>query len=204
MPLRDILNVSLLRTLYYSLRFKGRIIIFRGTRIWLQRGARIRVAPGGHLILGRQLSGIRCTVRIDRNGSLNIGGRVSISQGNLVRIFDDATLEIGDGTFIHVNSSIFCKERIVIGSRCAISWHVNILDGNMHELIIGEVAWPKTMPVDIGDNVWIGTNVTLVGASIGDGAVIGANTMVTTAVPAKALVTGNPAQIAVNDISWVF
>jgi acetyltransferase-like isoleucine patch superfamily enzyme len=122
----------------------------------------------------------------------------------VVRILEGAILEIGDGTFIYNDSSIFCKERVTIGSRCAISWNVNILDGNMHELTIDEVTWPKTVPVTIGDNVWIGTNVTIVGATIGNGAVIGGCTMLTSAVPDKALVTGIPAQLVAKDVDWVF
>lgn len=204
MPIREILHVSILRTIYYCLRFKGRIIVFRGTRIWLQRGANIRIAPGGHLVLGRQFSGAQCSLKISGGGSLVINGQVSVSRGARLRISENATLEIGDGTFVHVDSAITCEERITIGAQCAISWNVNILDGNLHELIINEITWPKTTPVEIGDKVWIGTGATIIGATIGDGAVVGADTLVTSAVPAKSLVTGNPAQLAAKDVSWIF
>ena len=204
MLFRDLLHISILRSLYYSLRFKGQIIIFRGTRIRLLRGARIRIAPGGRLVLGRQISGARCSVMINRNGSLIIGGKVAISRGAQIRVLTDATVEIGDGTFIHVDTRITSAERVTIGERCSISWNVNILDGNLHHLIIREVAWPKTTPVEIGDNVWIGTGVTIVGTSIGDAAVIGGSSMVTSPVPAKALVTGNPGEVVIDEVSWVF
>lgn len=204
MHIQEILRISILRSLYFSLRFKGQIVIFRGTRLRLERGARIRVVPGGRLVLGRHLSGTRCSVQISHKGRLNIGGRVSVSRGTRIWVGGGATVEIGDGTFIHLDSSVMCWERVTIGSHCAISWNVNILDGNQHELITRGVSWPKTKPVDIGDNVWIGTGVTLVGASIGDGAVVGACSLVTSEVPTKALVTGNPAQLVMKDVSWVF
>ena len=51
-------------------------------------------------------------------------------------------------------------------------------------------------PVTIGNNVWIGANVTILpGVTIGDDAVIAAASVVTKDVPAKALVVGSPARV---------
>jgi putative colanic acid biosynthesis acetyltransferase WcaB len=48
----------------------------------------------------------------------------------------------------------------------------------------------------IGDNVEIGSNVVIIGdISIGDGAIVGAGSVVTKDVPAHAVVVGNPARI---------
>jgi acetyltransferase-like isoleucine patch superfamily enzyme len=51
-------------------------------------------------------------------------------------------------------------------------------------------------PVIIGDNVWIGDKATILpGVSIGNGAVIAANAVVTKDVPAYSVAAGNPARI---------
>ena len=51
-------------------------------------------------------------------------------------------------------------------------------------------------PVIIGKNVWIGDKATILsGVTIGDGAVIGANSVVTKDVPPYCIVGGNPAKI---------
>lgn len=51
-------------------------------------------------------------------------------------------------------------------------------------------------PVVIGDNVWIGDKATILpGVTIGDGAIIAANAVVTKDVPAYSVVGGNPARI---------
>jgi lipopolysaccharide O-acetyltransferase len=51
-------------------------------------------------------------------------------------------------------------------------------------------------PVTIGANVWIGENVVIIGpASIGFGAIIGANSLVRGEVPPNCVVAGNPAKV---------
>ena len=50
-------------------------------------------------------------------------------------------------------------------------------------------------PVVLGDDVWLGANVTILpGVTIGDGAVVGASSTVTKDVPAGAVVVGTPAK----------
>lgn len=51
-------------------------------------------------------------------------------------------------------------------------------------------------PVIIGQNVWVGDKATILpGVTIGDGAVIGANSVVTKDVPPYSIVGGNPAKV---------
>jgi maltose O-acetyltransferase len=56
--------------------------------------------------------------------------------------------------------------------------------------------------VRIGNNVWIGTGVIILGANIGDGSIIGAGSVVTSEVPAKVVAAGNPARVVREDASW--
>ncbi len=47
----------------------------------------------------------------------------------------------------------------------------------------------------IGDDVWIGAHSTVLrGVTVGDGAVVGANSVVTRDMPSLAVVAGNPAK----------
>lgn len=51
-------------------------------------------------------------------------------------------------------------------------------------------------PLSIGNDVWIGANVTVLrGIRIGDGAVIGANSLVNKDIPPYAIAVGNPAKV---------
>ena len=51
-------------------------------------------------------------------------------------------------------------------------------------------------PVTIGDNVWLGGNVTILpGVTIGDNCVIGAGSVVVDDIPSDCLAAGNPARV---------
>ena len=97
-----------------------------------------------------------------------------------------------------------CFGHIRIGADCGISWNTNILDGNGHDLTVDGVVKPWPNPVEIGDNVWVGTGaMVLPGVRIEDGAVIGAGSVVTRDVPARVVVAGNPAKVIGKDAEWV-
>jgi acetyltransferase-like isoleucine patch superfamily enzyme len=50
--------------------------------------------------------------------------------------------------------------------------------------------------VEIGENVWIGARASIIGnVRIGDGAIVGAGTVVTKDVPAYSICAGNPMRV---------
>lgn len=52
------------------------------------------------------------------------------------------------------------------------------------------------LPVKIGNDVWVGTGVTILkGSQINDGAVIGANALVRSTIESNAIAVGIPARI---------
>lgn len=122
-------------------------------------------------------------------------------------------IEIGNDCYIGENTKIWSAESIYIGNRVLIAHNVNIHDNISHPLsskerhddyyrILGlnnkDAAQfdLRTKPVVIKDDAWIGFNVTILkGVTIGQGAIIGACTLVTKDVPDWAVVAGNPAQV---------
>lgn len=202
---RDVLGVSVFRSLYLSVRYGGRIIVLRGTRLRLERGARIQVPRGCRLLIGKShVAGAPASLDLRRNACLAVHGhgRVSISRGARILIMKDARLEVGGETTIHYNSAVTCLRHISIAPFCAISWNVNILDGNVHELVVEGVPRPRTRPVTVGSYAWIGSGAIIVGAAIGAGAVVGAGSVVVSDVPDRVVVAGNPARVVRKDITW--
>jgi acetyltransferase-like isoleucine patch superfamily enzyme len=202
---KDMMHVSIVRSLYLSARFGGRIVVLRGTRLRLDRGARIAVAPGCRLLIGRHHAlGGPASLDMRRNARLTVygHGRVSIGRGTKILILKGAHVEIGGETAINFDASVICMDHIRTGKNCVISWDTNIFDGNMHELVIAGVSRPRTKPTFIGDNVWVGSGATVMGATIGAGAVVGTGSVVTADVPGDVVVAGNPARVVRKQVTW--
>ena len=106
-------------------------------------------------------------------------------------------IRLGAGVFLNMNCVILDVVEVSIGDDTQIGPAVQILAAD-HPRDAAERAagleWGK--PISIGRNVWIGGGaVILPGIAIGDGAVIGAASVVTKNVPAGATVVGNPARM---------
>jgi acetyltransferase-like isoleucine patch superfamily enzyme len=142
-------------------------------------------------------------INISHNGKLFINGRVALGQGTRILIANNAEIYIGNNTYITGLSKLICHKRITIGSNCAISWNVQIMDTDFHYIIENGEKRINSKPIIIGDHVWIGSNVSILkGVNIGSNSVIAANSVVTRDVPACCLVAGNPAKVIKNNISW--
>ncbi|PJA30248.1 MAG: hypothetical protein CO189_00420 [candidate division Zixibacteria bacterium CG_4_9_14_3_um_filter_46_8] len=139
-------------------------------------------------------------------GSIYIGDRVRIS-GNAnffvsYKVNPDPTIEVGNDVYIGFRSIFSCAERITIGDRVLLAQGVSIYDNNNHPL--DPEARAKNMPVErenvapvvIEDDVWIGSNATILrGVTIGKGAVVATGAIVSKDVPPMSVVAGNPAKV---------
>lgn len=115
--------------------------------------------------------------------------------------YDEPQFVVGDDTYLGPGLSIGVGLKIVIGARCLIASNVNISDNDGHPLDPKERALhhplPKEsfLPVEVGDDVWIGEGCAILkGVSIGQGAVVGAKSVVTENVAPFTVVAGNPAR----------
>lgn len=104
-------------------------------------------------------------------GDLEVGHHCRLSAQRIwIRFLGKA--RIGDYTNINQGSEVRCDESVTIGSYCQISYNVRIWDTNAHNIYpaakrreLAEHHWPyfgreterpKTSPVKIGDDCWIG------------------------------------------------
>ena len=84
---------------------------------------------------------------------------------------------------------------------CLISANVQIIDSNGHELSFENSSnrintRSEGKPIIIKDNVWIGLNaIILPGVRIGQGSVIGSNSVVVKDVPSMVVYVGNPGKV---------
>lgn len=112
-------------------------------------------------------------------------------------------VEIGDNCSFGFCNHITCCNKVKIGSGVLTGMYVIISDNSHGEINCDMLDNPPLKrplyskgEVIIGNNVWIGDKVAiLAGVHIGDGAIVGANSVVTKDVPANSVVAGVPAKL---------
>ena len=135
---------------------------------------------------------------IDTNNVIECSARL-VKSGKTV----SPKLTIGNGCNFGEYNHITAVNRIVIGDNLLTGRFVLITD-NSHGLF--EMVELNKHPshrqvvskgeVVIGDNVWLGDKVSILpGVHIGDGCIIGANSVVTHDVPNFSIAAGNPAKV---------
>lgn len=106
-------------------------------------------------------------------------------------------INIGKNFYANYNLTILDTASVMIGDYVFLGPNVNIYAAT-HPLDIERrnQNLEKGVPVKIGNNVWIGGNVTILpGVEIGDNTVIGAGSVVTKDIPSNVLAVGNPCKV---------
>ena len=106
-------------------------------------------------------------------------------------------IEVGENFFANYNFIVLDGNFVRIGDNVWIAPNVGIYAAG-HPLDVKDRidGWEYAFPVTIGNNVWIGGSVSIIGGvTIGDNAVVAAGSVVIHDVPANTLVAGNPARV---------
>ena len=174
-------------------------------------------------IWGARLTG-RCQIpsscvlnsplRIDGKGQVSIAEKVMFGYPLAPRMgdgmvqlqarYENSQISIGERTEFSNNVSIIALQEVSVGCDCLIADRVTIYDADFHELSpasrlpgkVREESDGVIAPTRIGNNVWIGScAIILKGVTIGDGAVIGAGSVVTKDISSNVLAVGSPARV---------
>lgn len=167
---------------------------------WSSRFAAISIGRESQVYLWRihpRYDG--CTLRI---------GDQSMVQTRLTIEREGGCLTVGHRSFVG-EGQISCACRIEVGDDVMIAWGTTIFDHASHSLRFSERAndvanwlrgtkdWDRVdmAPVRICSKAWIGFgSIVLPGITIGEGAVVGAGSVVTRDVAPWTVVAGNPAR----------
>lgn len=154
--------------------------------------------------------------RSQHERAVEYGRGASTYLGTMFDLGPQARVKLGDFALVH-GARIICDSEVLIGDYALISWNVVLMDTyrvpmnakqrrKEMELIPTRekrlaCAAVEARPIQIGRNVWIGFDAcVLPGVNIGEGAIVGAKSVVTESVPPFTIVAGNPARI-VREIS---
>ena len=149
--------------------------------------------------------------------ALRIGNRCLLNN-SFVFESTQGKVTVGDGVFINSGTTVISHSLIEIGNYVTIAWGCTIYDHDSHSLffrdrmadqaqqlidypngnLVANKNWSTVAaaPIRICDHAWLGMEVLILkGVTIGEGAIVGARSVVTRDVPPWAIAAGNPARV---------
>lgn len=140
--------------------------------------------------------GSSCLIQIGNNCTF-----LSRSSSNLIGINRPCIISsIGTESEIIIGNNcgfsgtvIGCFKSIVLGDNVRCGANTLITDSDWH---LEDIRVKSPKPIKIGDNVWLGVNVTVLkGVSIGKNSIIGAGSIVTSDIPDNVIASGIPCRV---------
>ena len=137
-------------------------------------------------------------LEIGPKGRIELGRWSWVGHGTKLRCHE-GLVSIGAKTVLGQECTISAFQHVSIGRECVIADRVMVIDFD-HGAV--EVERPirhqgiYKRDVHVGNNVWIGYGACILrGVTVGDNAIVGTNAVVTSDVPANAVVGGVPARV---------
>ena len=119
---------------------------------------------------------------------------------------NDCTIEIGAHTYIGHHSHLACTEgcTLKIGGGCMLSSYIQIRTGDSHSITdMDGNRINYGADVTIGNHCWIGEGAKILkGVTLEDDTVVGTGAIVTKSAGPNVLLSGVPARVIKENISW--
>lgn len=156
-------------------------------------------------------AGKQTRIRLQEKSKLLLGPNVSIMPGAYLSVGPQSNLVFEEDVATGIDIYITTRCGLKIGKGSMLGHQVKLMDYDGHPILrmaegqaLEDEPYGGTKsPITIGRNVWIGFSSTILkGVNIGDGAIIGANSVVTKDIPPFTIAAGNPAKIVLEGIKW--
>jgi acetyltransferase-like isoleucine patch superfamily enzyme len=135
--------------------------------------------------------------------NVRLGGKVCIISG---AVFENPRVVLSDRSIIGWNTSISVNREVIIEEDAIVSYDCRIsdTDGHPRDADLRAARLPplprEVLPVRICKKAFVGNGTHVMkGVTIGEGAVIGANSVVISNIPPYCLAMGNPAEIFIRN-----
>lgn len=204
--LKLILKISILKSIYYSLKFRGKVFVGKKTSFKIYKNARINfIDRTSSLYVGVYFDTNDFTSLIlHENANLTVGKSVWIHKGCKIIVRKTAKLLINNDSFINERSIVDSRNFISIGKKVAIGWQSIITDSDHHNLYLDNKCINKPGKIEIDDNVWVGARVIILkNVKISKEVVVAAGTIVTKNLTrGRCLYGANPIRVIKERITW--
>lgn len=185
--------------LRFATRFRAQragITVERG--VYLSARGKYRINPGAQVILCENANLFHDHhLEIEDGAQVYIGEGVHFDEGLRLSATAGARIHIGRSCWFNHDVSIIARQEIIIGDNCIFGPSCYLIDHD-HNIVKGKNIMDQgfnSSHLHVGSDVWLGVGATLLmGARIGDGAVIAARAVVTKPVPANEIWGGIPAK----------
>jgi len=143
---------------------------------------------------------VQCDGRVIVTGTKNVslGKRCRLGMETELRTMEEGHIRLGDDTRINRGCTLTSYSEIFIGNFTIIGEYVSIRDAN-HGMDPGQPMRyqpHRSAPIRIGRDVWIGRGCCiLAGVEVGEGTVVGANSVVNKDLPPFSIAGGVPAKV---------
>lgn len=167
------------------------------------RGAnnRVEIAPDANL--GRLSLVFDCD-----NGLVSIAGSSGVPKFSAsIRVGQDSSVAIGRNVSTTNQCVISATEgsSVVLGEDIMMASQNRLRADDGHPIFdvhTGQRVNPSR-PITVGNHVWLAVGAVLLGgADVGDGSVIGTQSLVTGRIPNNCIAVGSPARVVRRDIAW--
>lgn len=150
------------------------------------------------------LSHNKARISIQKGGRLILGENICLCQGTSIRIDNGGTLEIDDGMYCNKNSFFRVHNNISFGSNALIGWNCYFCDYDGHTVFRDGKPQQSSLPIKIGNHVWIASNSTISkNVSIADGSIVACGSVVTRKFEEKNIMIGGiPATKLLENVNW--
>lgn len=186
----------LLYGMHFGVIYGMRLVVTYLYREPMFRSRCVSIGEHFHLALLPDVTG-HTRIRIGDN--VNFNGKVGITSG---RIFDEPTLMIGNRVDVGHQVVFIVNKEIVIEDDVKIASGCIFMDTNAHPIDAVERAAnappsrEECRPVRICQKAWIGQHCFIMkGVTIGEGAIVGVNSVVDSDIPPYTVAKGNPATV---------
>lgn len=167
-------------------------VIINGKNNYLKIGNNVKLL--GVII---EISSNNCSIIIEDNCLIR-GELRCLYKLTSIKIKRETTM-LGCRIFLHESG------QIIIGEDCMFSGNIKMDVSDCHSIIDLKSGNRINLPADIviGNHVWLCEGCTILkGVTIGDHAIVAAESVVSTNVPANTIVGGIPAKIIKENITW--
>jgi len=192
------------RTSPAGLGFPGRVL-YAIERKLARIGKHLRKAYG---IYHLRSNGVQVGEKVAVYGAVHVNNYGTMTIADHSSLFGPLYFEVGPGAELHIGSRVVFGQMVNIAAGQSVTLEDGALIGPMSHIRDTDHAFDNTKrvsvatypgqsaPIVIKRGAWLGANVhVLKGVTIGEGAVIGAGSVVTKDVPDMAVAVGVPAKV---------